>query len=98
MSARSRAGGRTRGGFPAGAAPAFAAPTFKEFAVRLPADPTRVVARAAADGYLAGVPLGSMLPGKGLDDCLLVAVTEKRTREEIEGLAEAIARACKEEA
>ena len=32
-----------------------------------------------------------------VDDVLLVAVTERRSREEIDGLAEAIARACKEE-
>jgi glycine dehydrogenase subunit 1 len=82
----------------AGATPAFDAPTFKEFAVRLPADPVRVCERATADGYLAGLPLGKYLPGRGLDDALLVAVTERRTREEIDGLAEAVARACKEEA
>jgi len=82
----------------AGAKPAFDAPTFKEFVVRLPADPTRVCERAAADGYLAGVPMKRLLPGQGLDDALLVAVTERRTREEIDGLSEAVARACKEEA
>jgi glycine dehydrogenase subunit 1 len=82
----------------AGARPAFDAPHFKEFAVRLPADPERVAARAAADGYLAGLPVRRLLPGRGLDDALLVAVTERRTREEIDGLAEAVARACKEEA
>ena len=81
----------------AGARPAFDAPVFKEFAVRLSADPARVCERAAADGYLAGQPLGVLLPGRGLDDALLVAVTERRTREEIDGLAEAVARACKEE-
>jgi glycine dehydrogenase subunit 1 len=82
----------------AGARPAFDAPTFKEFTVRLPADPERVCERAAADGFLAGVPVKRLLPGRGLDDALLVAVTERRTREEIDGLAEAVARACKEEA
>ncbi|MGH2783742.1 MAG: aminomethyl-transferring glycine dehydrogenase subunit GcvPA [Actinomycetota bacterium] len=82
----------------AGAKPAFGAPTFKEFVVRLPADPVRVCERAAADGYLAGLPLATHLPGRGLDDALLIAVTERRTREEIDGLAESIARACKEEA
>jgi glycine dehydrogenase subunit 1 len=82
----------------AGARPAFDAPFFKEFAVRLSADPARVAERAAADGYLAGVPMSRLLPGRDLDDALLVAVTERRTREEIDGLAEAVARACKEEA
>jgi glycine dehydrogenase subunit 1 len=82
----------------AGAKPAFDSPFFKEFAVRLPANPARVTERVAADGYLAGVPVKRLLPGRDLDDALLVAVTERRTREEIDGLAEAVARACKEEA
>lgn len=82
----------------AAAQPAFDAPTFKEFAVRLPADPVRVCERAASDGFLAGLPVRQLLPDRGLDDVLLVAVTERRTREEIDGLAESVARACKEEA
>lgn len=72
----------------------FDAPIFKEFAVRLPAPAEAVASRAASDGYLAGVPLSRLMPGH--DDVLLVAVTEKRTRAEIDGWAEAIARACKE--
>jgi glycine dehydrogenase subunit 1 len=82
----------------AGARPAFDAPFFKEFVVRLGADASRVCERAAGDGYLAGLPVSRLLPGAGFDDALLVAVTERRTREEIDGLAEAVARACKEEA
>jgi len=65
---------------------AFDRPTFKEFVVR--ARDGRVedfVAQAAEAGYLAGVPLGTWYPE--LDDCLLVAVTERRTRSEIDGLA-----------
>jgi hypothetical protein len=42
------------------------------------------------------VPLVQLLPEVGLDDALLVAVTEKRSRQEIDGLVEAVARACKE--
>ncbi|HEX9694740.1 MAG TPA: aminomethyl-transferring glycine dehydrogenase subunit GcvPA [Actinomycetota bacterium] len=79
----------------AGATPAFEAAHFKEFCVRLPADPVRVAEHAAADGYLAGVPVRTLLPGDGLDDGLLVAVTEKRTRAEIDAMVEAVARACK---
>jgi len=81
-----------------GASPAVDGAFFKEFAVRLPADPVRVAERAAADGFLAGLPVGKLLPGAGLDDALLVAVTEKRSREEIDAFADAIARACKEDA
>ena len=80
----------------AGATPVFDSPHFKEFAVRLTADPVAVCERVAADGFLAGVPLSTVLPGAGLDDVLLVAVTEKRTREEIDAFADALARACKE--
>jgi glycine dehydrogenase subunit 1 len=69
---------------------------FKEFAVRLPADPVAVCDYAAAEGFLAGVPLRSLVPGSGLDDALLVAVTEKRSRDEIDALVDVVARACKE--
>ena len=57
-----------------------ATPTLREFAVRTPLDPSVVVDRMAEEGFLAGVPLGSEYGGNGL----LVAVTEKRTREEID--------------
>ena len=71
-------------------------PIFKEFAVRLPADPVAVCEYAASEGFLAGVPLSRLIPGRDLDDALLVAVTEKRSREEIDAFVDAVARACKE--
>jgi len=71
-------------------------PIFKEFAVRLPADPVAVCEYAASEGFLAGVPLSRLIPGGDLDDALLVAVTEKRSREEIDAFVDAVARACKE--
>ena len=43
------------------------------------------LAAAAQQGIFAGVPLGTWYPELG--DCLLVAVTEKRTRKEIDRLA-----------
>ena len=43
------------------------------------------------EGYHAGLHLGRWYAG--LDDCLSVAVTEKRTRAEIDGLAAALAKA-----
>jgi glycine dehydrogenase subunit 1 len=65
---------------------AFAKPTFKEFVVRATAGRVDdVLAAASQAGFLAGVPLGRWYPE--LADCLLVAVTEKRTREEIDALA-----------
>jgi glycine dehydrogenase subunit 1 len=65
---------------------AFDRPTFKEFAVRSNDLPVEELLEAArAEGIFAGVPLGRWYPE--LADCLLVAVTEKRTREEIDRLA-----------
>jgi glycine dehydrogenase subunit 1 len=68
---------------------AFDAPFFKEFVLRVPGDAAEVQARLADLGYLVGPPLGSV--GPSLSDCLLVAVTERRTPDEIEGLAKALA-------
>jgi glycine dehydrogenase subunit 1 len=60
------------------------APFFKEFAVRLPR-PAREVRDALIDrGFLAGVPHA------GDDHALLVAVTERRTRPQVDALADAI--------
>jgi glycine dehydrogenase subunit 1 len=64
---------------------------FKEFTLKLPKPPERVAARLAKDRILAGVPLKAF--DRKLADCLLVAVTEKRTREEIDVLAAALAKA-----
>lgn len=79
----------------AGAKPTTTAPFGKEFVVRLGADAAAVVARASADGVLAGVPLLRLEPDADPHD-LLVAVTEQRSRDEIDALAESVARACKE--
>ena len=45
-----------------------------------------LLAQATSAGYLAGIPLGQWYPH--LDDCFLVCVTERRTKAEIDGLAE----------
>src|SRR5207247_10767336 len=58
-------------------------PFFKEFALRLPGPAEEVRDALVDEGYLAGVPLNDS-DGHGL----LVAVTERRTREEIDGLAD----------
>jgi len=69
----------------------FSAPFFKEFALQIPRTPERVIGRLAKDRILAGLPLKTF--DRQLKDCLLVAVTEKRTREEIDAYAAALARA-----
>jgi glycine dehydrogenase subunit 1 len=69
---------------------AFDRRTFKEFVVR---DAQRQVVplldEAARRGIFAGVPLGRWYPE--LDDCFLVAVTEKRTKADIDRWAECLA-------
>lgn len=68
-----------------GVAPLASAPVFCEFAVRAPVPGEVVVERMVEEGYLAGVALGPGLEASGCEDGLLVAVTERRTREEIDG-------------
>lgn len=66
--------------------PAFDQPTFKEFVVRAKGQSIDALIEKARDANIfAGVPLGQWYPE--LSDCLLVAVTERRTKEEIERLA-----------
>jgi glycine dehydrogenase subunit 1 len=65
---------------------AFPAPTFKEFVIRDSNGRVNELLDAALEaGFLAGVPLGQWYPE--LKDCFLIAVTEKRTRDEIDLLA-----------
>jgi glycine dehydrogenase subunit 1 len=59
--------------------------TFKEFAVRVGRPAHEVVREARARGVHPGYPVGRDYPA--LDDVLLVALTEKRTPEEIDRLA-----------
>lgn len=68
---------------------AFAPPTFKEFVLRVPQNRLNDLLSAAEEqGIMAGVPLGCWYPE--LEDCLLVAVTEKRTKVEIDRMTEII--------
>jgi glycine dehydrogenase subunit 1 len=69
----------------------FGAPFFKEFTLRLPKSPERVVKRLMKEKILAGLPLKPF--DRRYRDCLLVAVTEKRTREEIDRYCRALAAA-----
>jgi len=68
---------------------AFDAPTFKEFVIRdAENDVEGLLKSAEGDGFLAGVPLGQWYPE--LADCFLVAVTEKRTKAEIDALMQSL--------
>jgi glycine dehydrogenase subunit 1 len=65
---------------------AFDRPTFKEFVVRSKGRTVdELIEKCRREKILAGVPLGRWYPQ--LDDCLLVAVTERRTKTEIDRLA-----------
>jgi glycine dehydrogenase subunit 1 len=66
----------------------FTTPFFKEFALKLPGNIETTLAKLRNRGYHAGLPLGRWYPN--LADCITVAVTEKRTRTEIDGLAAAL--------
>lgn len=63
-------------------------PFFNEFVVELPFDATEVVSRMVDRGYAPGFPLGYYYRRRKRE--LLVALTEKRTREEIRSLAVAL--------
>jgi glycine dehydrogenase subunit 1 len=68
---------------------AWTAPFFKEFVVRDGrGEVAQLLAEAEDAGILAGLPLGRWYGD--LDDCFLVAVTEQRTREQIDQLASAL--------
>ncbi len=67
---------------------AFDGPRFKELVLRTPLDAGSLARRLARRGFLVGPALGGFYPD--LADHLLLAVTEKRTTEEIDALAEAI--------
>jgi glycine dehydrogenase subunit 1 len=63
--------------------------TFKEFAVRVGRPAADAIREARKRGVHPGYPLGRDY--EGMDDALLVAVTERRTLDEIDDLAEALA-------
>ncbi|HEO70919.1 MAG TPA: aminomethyl-transferring glycine dehydrogenase subunit GcvPA [Candidatus Hydrogenedentes bacterium] len=63
-------------------------PTFNEFAVRLPLPAAEVAARMLEQGFLAGLPLDA--EGAGGANDLLIAVTERRTADEIDRFAAAL--------
>ena len=77
-----------------GVEPFATAPVVREFALRLPAPAPLVVDRLVEEGFLAGIPLvGDFGDFGGDDHGLLVAVTERRTRDEIDAFAAAFEKA-----
>ncbi len=66
----------------------YAGPTFNEFCVEAPGPAAPLLARLAARGILAGVPLSRFWPGE--DNRFLTAVTEMNTKEEMDRLIAAL--------
>ena len=66
------------------------APFFREFTLRLPGPAEEFVRAALERRLLAGVPLGQFDDGRAND--LLVAVTEKRSKEELDRYVETLSR------
>jgi glycine dehydrogenase subunit 1 len=71
---------------------AFEQPFFKEVAFRTPRPAREVVREARALGVHPGYPIGRDY--EGMDDVLLVALTEKRTPADVDRLAEVLAEVC----
>jgi glycine dehydrogenase subunit 1 len=72
--------------------PAFEQLSFKEVAFRTPIPASEVVSRAREHGIHPGYVLGRDY--EGMEDVLLVAVTEKRTVEDVDRLAEVLGEVC----
>ena len=72
-----------------------AGPVFREFAVRLPGSAAEVVEKLVPLGFLAGVPASRFAAefdaGADLGGVLIIAVTEKRTRAEMDAFVAAVA-------
>jgi glycine dehydrogenase subunit 1 len=65
-----------------------AGPFVREFCVRTPLPAQEVVLQMAKRGILAGIDAGRWYPD--LKDCLIVAVTEKRTEQEIAAFVDSL--------
>ncbi len=74
-----------------GVTPFVGAPVLREFAIGVPVPASVVVERMADAGFLAGIPLGDEFDDG--EHGLLVAVTERRTRDEIDAYVTALGKA-----
>ncbi len=60
------------------------APFFKEFAVKAPIPPSEIISKMKHKGYFAGVDISKY----GYENQLLLAVTEKRTKQELDAFVD----------
>jgi glycine dehydrogenase subunit 1 len=74
-------------------------PFFREFAVRLTSNASSVLLTMANDGVLGGVAAAALTMGDdasidhGIENVLIVTVTERRTKEEIDHYVEVLRKA-----
>ena len=66
------------------------APMFREFALRLPIPASVAIDRLLEEGYLAGIALNEGYEGTDLEETLLLAFTERRTKVEIDHFVTAV--------
>jgi glycine dehydrogenase subunit 1 len=78
-----------------GVEPLVPLPSMGEFAIRLPVTAAALIERLVDDGFLAGIALDDIYT-EGRRDGLLVAVTERRTRSEIDSFADSFAKAVRD--
>lgn len=71
----------------------FSRPFFKEFTLTVPGDVPVILKKLLSAGYHGGLATGRWY--QGLKDGLTIAVTERRTKVEIDGLAKAMAESMK---
>lgn len=69
----------------------FAQTYFKEFTLEVPTNPGPLLHKLLTAGYHAGLDLSRWYPSLG--NCISLAVTEKRTKAEIDGLVQAFKKA-----
>ena len=66
----------------------FSAPVFNEFVIELPLNADTIIKKLFKKGIVAGFPLGRYYPE--MKNCLLVALTEKQSKEDIDLFAKTL--------
>src|SRR5271155_553057 len=64
---------------------------FNEFTLRTPRPAAELIEALARRGVIGGLPVSRLLPGAGLDDCIVVASTETNTEDDRAAYAQALA-------
>jgi len=64
---------------------------FNEFTLRTPRPAAALIEALAERGVIGGLPVSRLLPGAGLDDCIVVASTETNSEDDRAAFARALA-------